>query len=170
MFDCIIMDLDGTCCDISHRLDTLEKIDAYHLAAKEPNYKPNVSIDILWNEFYNRAQNDSVIPQSLKGVSILNRNFRNLTYVTGRSESIRSMTSTWLKNRGFPPGRLFMRGATDHRPSTAVKVDLVKPFVGQRVLAVDDDPAILVEFHKLGFATMQSPHCWKSLVEDVSQV
>lgn len=154
------MDIDGTVADCSHRLPTLTRIDEWHLHPSS-----TISIDDLWKDFYYQANKDEPVVGSLRGVMVLVRNFKNLTYVTGRSGLIEQLTREWLFGHGFPNAPLVMRSETDNRPSVTVKKDLVQKFVGERILGVDDDPKILEMYHSLGFATLWAPYCWASLQE-----
>jgi hypothetical protein len=147
MFDVVLLDIDRTIANNNHRSDGL---------------MPNTQEE--WDKFYLACEHDTPIERSKMAVRSLCAwiQLSGLIYVTGRDEICRSQTGEWLRKHGYPPSTLLMRPRGDHRRSDLLKRDLVQPFIGRRVVGIDDEDSILVMYHELGFATMKAPNCWRS--------
>ena len=107
----IIVDIDGTIADISHRLPYLLKD------------KP------LWDEFYLACPNDKPIWGVIELVKLLFQNGKNLIFVTGRDELIREQTTAWIKEYvgiAVNETSLLMRKRKDNRPDEVVKKELLE--------------------------------------------
>jgi uncharacterized HAD superfamily protein len=169
-FDTLIIDIDGTIADNSHRQHVQNEIDQYLRGPKFSAKDADKILRELWNEFYRLAKDDVPVLGSLSGVKkLLGSDDKNLKcpaliYCTGREDSFRADTTSWLADQGFPLNVLLMRPTGDTRPSTVVKEHLLSylPKTNQ-VLAVDDEDRILSLFHTLGFATLKAPFCWERI-------
>jgi hypothetical protein len=160
-FDLLVLDIDGTLANLDHRL---------HLIATPPvrsklDHGIPPSTSERWDMFYKACKDDSVIEHALLGVRYLLPHAREMLYCTGRPVTYRDTTLEWLIQKGFPYGPLLMRPADSHASSIAVKASLLSVHRGKRVLSIEDDADNIEMMHKLGFATMLSPHCWKALHE-----
>lgn len=102
----IICDLDGTLCNVSHRV--------HHVVQKPKN----------WDAFYGAMCHDEIIP----AVELLLRTFEETTtqviFLTGRPDNYRNDTIGWLENHDFFDTVLFMRVAGDKRTDDIVKREI----------------------------------------------
>lgn len=112
----IIVDIDGTVADCSHRLHWIQ--------SKPKN----------WKAFYAGIEHDKPILHTLEVIrclamaedsyDLLNR----IVFCTGRSEEYRNVTRTWLVKNGGSwvlDCPLYMRSEGDHRPDYVVKEELL---------------------------------------------
>jgi phosphoglycolate phosphatase-like HAD superfamily hydrolase len=108
-----IFDLDGTLCDLSHRL---------HYIQQEPKD---------WDKFFAACERDEPIRETLAIAEALFGPYR-LAFLTGRPESIRAQTRDWLVKhcRGAAGSDLLMRPSGDHRPDYVVKRELLAQLRG----------------------------------------
>lgn len=92
----IIVDIDGTICDSSHR---------------------------EWHE-YDKVKDDKPIEAMQEALYVLNA-FYNIVYVTGRKKDSHEKTVNWLqKNIAIFEADLYMRQDNDTRPDAEVKRDI----------------------------------------------
>lgn len=102
----VICDIDGTICDLSHRLHFIENPpkswDAFHAACSD-----DLPIHAMRDILCRLIGDDAVF------------------YVTGRNEAIRRQTVDWLDKHGFPQGALFMRNGSDRRQDWEVKREIL---------------------------------------------
>ncbi len=116
----IIVDIDGTCADNTHRAHLLQEIvdsDLHRTAEDMKNDR--------WTQFYDLCDRD--VPM-LDIRSIVKRVGAqgNVVYLTGRVERIRAKTETWLRVHGFPEGKVLMRANDDYRPNAEFKLDTLE--------------------------------------------
>jgi hypothetical protein len=104
--DWIIVDLDGTVCDVKHR---------EHLALAKQ-----------WDAFNAACVNDTPRAAELLVVTMFYRYapYHRIAICTGRSEKYRFDTECWLVKYGVPYDLLFMRPVGDHRPDIVVKSEM----------------------------------------------
>lgn len=137
----IIIDLDGTLCDVSHRT---------HLVKQSP---PN------WPAFFDACTDDTPNPAVVALVSMAIQAHYAILYVSGRPETHRAQTQAWLSQHGLDYHRLLlMRPAGDYRPDAVVKRELFDRHIsGQyKVLFTVDDRAIVVKMWRdLGLTCFQ---------------
>lgn len=115
---CIIVDMDGTLSDCSHRV--------HH--AREKN----------WDAFHETIALDPPVPHVLMAV----RQFAILYEViisTGRPEQYRGITHHWLVDNGLRYTRLYMRSTGDWRPAAELKRDHL------RIIRETYDPWLVLE-------------------------
>lgn len=102
-----LFDIDGTLANIEHRL---------HFIQQE---KPD------WTAFYNDAASDSPIWEIVTVARCLQSEGQRIFMSTGRAESIRELTMTWLRKYRIPVEALYMRQNGDHREDFEVKSDII---------------------------------------------
>lgn len=112
----IIVDIDGTVADCTHRLWLIEK--------KPKDY----------NKFHDNCKYDEPIWPIVDMLRTLHRGGANLIYCTGRPISHLEETINWLDGHGLKNdyisssmsmiSGLYMRKAGDHRPDIIVKKEL----------------------------------------------
>lgn len=131
----VIFDIDGTLANAEHRL--------HHI--KDPAYWRGVPPRPDWDTFLSDelVALDTAIPQTWKLLEYIIESFDNrVLFITGRKESSRKMTTSWLLDQDcpirFPAASriqllgwpnpvptLYMRKNGDRRPSSTVKRELL---------------------------------------------
>jgi FMN phosphatase YigB (HAD superfamily) len=141
----IIVDIDGTIADISHRLHFIEK--------KRPKEKD-------WDGFYRACVNDEPISDMIDLIETLRLDNYKLIFVTGRSDRVRKETEEWL-GRFFDIGHeciVFMRADGDYRADYIIKKEIYERFI-RGDFAVDyvfeDRDQVVQMWRKLGLRTLQ---------------
>ncbi|MEU4193893.1 HAD family acid phosphatase [Kribbella sp. NPDC026611] len=134
-----VLDIDATLSDTSKRIHFLEK-------------KPKD-----WDSFFAHAKEDSVLDEGLAVATTLAAE-HEIVYLTGRPERLRRDTVKWLKDNGFPEGKLYMRGNTDRRPSMLMKLTRLNRLAEERPVAVlvDDDVKVIAAAEKAGYTVMRA--------------
>ncbi|WP_427894007.1 LNS2 domain-containing protein [Kribbella sp. GL6] len=134
-----VLDIDATLSDTSKRIHFIEQ-------------KPKD-----WDSFFVHAKDDAVLDEGLAVATTLAAD-HVIVYLTGRPERIRRDTETWLRDNGFPDGKVYMRGNTDRRPSMLMKLGRLKRLAEQRPVAVlvDDDVKVIAAAKKAGYAVMRA--------------
>lgn len=143
MKDIIICDLDGTLCDITHRL--------IHV-------KPKTKKD--WSAFFDGIRDDAVNEavhavlqawlneQDFEADTLVNDE-RKVVFCSGRPEHCRQDTLMWLINNYKGPvgdAYLYMRKDGDYRPDDVVKEEILHAHIDKdRVLFVLDDRQSVVD-------------------------
>lgn len=134
----MVFDLDGTLCNINHRLHYIqqEKKD--------------------WDSFFEACDSDSPrmpIVRLCRSLAMFNM----VIYVTGRRESTRKKTLDWLKLWNLPcdPNGLYMRGDGDYRPDHIIKPELVGNLLRKIDIVFEDRTAVVEAWRKLGITCLQ---------------
>ncbi len=160
----IIMDIDGTICDPSHRMFHLDNnpvtSDAWKCfldgACDDPVIEQGLA---LYNAF-----RDKVIPdKDFEGEVFLTPQYL-IGFVTSRNEAMRELTETWLFQKKFAGyDFLLMRKEGDHRKDYIVKeeilIEQIIPKYGKPFMVVEDNHDVIRD-------------CWKKngcYVIDISQ-
>ena len=142
MKDIIICDLDGTLCDITHRL--------IHV-------RPETKKD--WDAFFAGIPDDAVnvaVLRVLQEMTLGNCGCtygmsREIIFCSGRPERCRDDTVEWLRQANedsFDPDnyKLYMRKDGDYRPDDIVKQEILNEHIDKdRVLFVLDDRQQVVD-------------------------
>ena len=140
----IVVDLDGTLADCSHRIDFAhaKDWDSFHAACPE---------DPVFEDVKN-----AVISILSFGVNL------NVIICTGRNEKYRKQTTDWLSKHGFLPDVLLMRPDNDWSKDGELKTKLLSEHFGsleearRRVLFILDDRDSSVEgLRNAGFPVWQ---------------
>lgn len=127
----VIMDIDGTLSNPSHRL--------HLLPSGSHEGKP---VDTDWRAFFDAAAGDTPFPE----IRILNNKMAEtfpVFIVTGRSEDDRAATETWLRENDIRYDRLYMRPSGAHAPDTEIKKQIL-----ERLRAEGFEPLFAVEDRK----------------------
>lgn len=124
---CAVLDIDGVLADVRHRL--------HHLDSRPKD----------WAGFFGAMAEDGVLPEGLELARQIADEGHAVVYLTGRNESYRAVTQSWLEHHGFPAGRLVMRPDRDRRPARLFKPQALRGIAVRRevLLVVDDDPAVV---------------------------
>ncbi|TWD83804.1 putative acid phosphatase of HAD superfamily subfamily IIIB [Kribbella amoyensis] len=134
-----VLDIDATLSDTSRRIHFLDR-------------RPKD-----WNAFFAHAKEDAVLDEGLAVATTLAET-HEIVYLSGRPERLRRDTVKWLKDNGFPEGRIFLRGNTDRRPSAVMKLYRLKALRAERPVAVlvDDDVRVCDAAEKAGFTVLRA--------------
>jgi beta-phosphoglucomutase-like phosphatase (HAD superfamily) len=135
----LIVDLDGTLCDSSHR---------DHLAAQKE-----------WEEFHSLAFLDR--PKKLTGkiVNILEEQDWLIVACTGRNEKWRPATIAWLNTHGIAIDFVLMRPDDNYEPDHELKIRMAQEFIAplapKEWLVLDDREKVVEAWRNAGFT------CWQ---------
>lgn len=136
----IIVDIDGTLADCSHRR---------HFVEARPKD---------WPGFYAAMANDGWNEMVMHVVGLLSGHLEVLV-VTGRPDDHRDTTEQWLIDHpSFSYDELFMRKAGDFRPDTEVKREIYRREIAPHyeVVLVLDDRASVVDMWRA-----EGLQCWQ---------
>ncbi len=130
-----VFDIDGVVADVRHRLHWLER-------------RPKD-----WTAFFAAAAQDSSLAEGIDRVRAAEAE-HEIVWLTGRPNSLRAVTRTWLADRGLPVTELIMRGHRDFRPAPVLKLAELTALrkAGRQVeLFVDDDAKVIAAAEGAGF-------------------
>ena len=138
----VIVDLDGTLSDGTHRLHLLPTKDL-HLTES-------------WSEFNGAAIGDSPIQNTIDVVNALWKAGMLVIILTGRSDEVETDTMIWLDRHRVKYDYMIMRRASDNRKDTVIKEEVLRA-IGMKhiVCAFDDSPSVIKHFRSLGITTYQ---------------
>lgn len=138
----VIMDLDGTLSDGSHRLHMLPTKDL-HLTES-------------WREFNKAAKDDAPIENTIKVANALWESGMCVIILTGRSDEVAHDTYLWLRRHNVMFDYMIMRRAIDNRKDTVIKQEVLEEIGLENIVcAFDDSPSVIAHFRSLGITTYQ---------------
>lgn len=136
----IILDLDGTVADCTHRL--------YYIEGENRDY----------NSFFDSMVDDEPIHPIIDLVRTLALSQEYLIIaVTGRPITHLRQTHLWLTENFIPYHAIFMRPADDYRKDTVIKkeiLDMIRKEFGEPEFALDDRPDVLRMWRSEGIFTL----------------
>lgn len=138
----VLVDIDGTLADISHRVH---------------KYPKDTHDGEQWREFFRGVGADAIIEPVAEIVRGLFLQGHEIIVATARPEYIRYETTTWLKQHGIPCRELWMRVDNDIRSAPDIKRDMIYFLSGEgRMphLAIDDDPRNIEMFQYFEIKTL----------------
>lgn len=136
----IIVDLDGTLCDVEHRI--------HHVKGPKKN----------WKAFNESIIHDNCYEWCFELIRAMRAQNYKIIFVTGRSEDCRKDTTDWLAKHKVQFDHLYMRGLRDFREDSDVKEDLYKDHIGlhfQTLFVVDDRKSVVERWRKMGLTCLQ---------------
>ena len=137
----IIIDLDGTLCDVSHRV---------HFVKEQP---PN------WPAFFDACADDTPNAAVVALYRAMLTSYHQIIYVSGRPETHRRHTEVWLeRHRLNGHTALLMRPTDDYRPDTEIKRELFGKYISGRytiLFTVDDRSSVVKMWRDLGLTCFQ---------------
>lgn len=149
-----IIDIDGTLANNAHR--------DHHLKKKPAD----------WDSFLepSAVAKDTVIEGSKRGMEKLQALKVDMIFLTGRNESLRETTATWLHNNfGVMPNDewLLMRPLGNLLKPTEYKKEQLQRLVttldrNRGLLFIDDDPYVWDLYEPYGLV-LKAPDCWSSM-------
>jgi uncharacterized HAD superfamily protein len=136
----IIVDLDGTLCDVDHRV--------HHVQGKNKN----------WKEFNELMIHDELNHWCFELMEAMSSRGYKIIFVTGRGEAFRSPTEAWLKKHKVTYEHLYMRSLVDYREDSDVKEDIYFNMIEQKyrvLFVVDDRKSVVERWRKLDLICLQ---------------
>lgn len=136
----IIVDLDGTLCDVEHRV--------HHVKSNPKN----------WHMFNQLIVHDSLNHWCFELIEAMAARGYQIYFVTGRAEDTRASTEAWLKKHNISYHQLYMRALLDRREDADVKEDIYKSIVepvAQVLFIVDDRKSVVERWRKLELTCLQ---------------
>ena len=139
MTQTVIVDIDGTLADLTHRL--------HHVTNGNRR----------WDLFETGVVDDKPITQIIDLVRALFHTYR-IVLVSGRSDATREATEAWLDKHSVPYLELHMRRAGDHRQDFIIKEEILDDLIknGHDIaFVVDDRPSVVAMWRKRGITCLQ---------------
>lgn len=136
----IIVDLDGTLCDVEHRVEFVK------MSPKN------------WKEFNDRMIHDPINHWCLELILAMKEQHYQIIFVTGRGEDYRAHTEQWLKKNLVPYDALFMRKQNDFREDDDVKETLYRENIEENyqvLFVVDDRQSVVKRWRELKLICLQ---------------
>lgn len=137
----IIIDLDGTLCNVSHRT---------HFVKTTP---PN------WPAFFDACTLDTPNPAVVALYDMARNAGHTILYVSGRPETHRAQTVAWLEAHGVDVyAELLMRPAGDYRQDAIIKRELFDRHISGKygiLFTVDDRAVVCKMWRELGLTCFQ---------------
>lgn len=140
MINAIIVDIDGTLADCSHR--------RHYVETKPKN----------WAAFYAGIADDTPVPIVRDLIEDWRRRGAEALLVSGRPDEHRLTTLRWLEKHGVEVRDLYMRRTGDYRPDTDVKREIYFNQIEPRYrvqLVLDDRASVVKMWRSCGLT------CWQ---------
>jgi phosphoglycolate phosphatase-like HAD superfamily hydrolase len=146
-----VLDIDGVLADVRHRL--------HHVERSPKN----------WDAFFAEMADDGALEEGLAAARELSAAGHRIVYLTGRNESYRGLTQSWMTQHGLPEGRLVMRRDADRRPARQFKPAALRRIgaEGTIVTVVDDDAAVVAVLRRDGWPVFHAT--WMGSAPDQQQ-
>jgi predicted kinase len=141
MTTAILCDLDGTLCEIGHRLHFVQD------GARD------------WDAFFDAIPFDDLcdpIAEILTG--FFEQGEHKILLVSGRPEKCRQMTIAWLEKHDVPYDELYMRPDNDSRPDHVVKAQILDGLMRdgyEPFLVIDDRQSVVDMWREKGLTCLQ---------------
>ena len=138
----IIVDLDGTLCNIEHR--------RHHVATPEGVKKD-------WEAFYQGIPNDTIHRWCEELVWKMSVDY-HIIFVTGRPNNYINLTQDWLGRHELQWAPLLMRKEGDFRPDNVVKKEIYEIHIKDHydvLFCVDDRQQVVDMWRELGLTCLQ---------------
>lgn len=136
----IIVDLDGTLCDVNHRV--------HHVKGHKKNWK--AFNELMVHDELNHWCFELMEGMQAKGYKIL--------FVTGRGEAYREHTEAWLFKHQVRYEYLYMRALIDYREDSDVKEEIYRNLIEphyQVLFVIDDRDSVVTRWRELDLTCLQ---------------
>jgi hypothetical protein len=138
----IMVDLDGTLCDASHRV--------HHVQNKPKN----------WDAFYAGMGEDEIVSAVASVLHMSRLAGLHIVYLTGRPDNYRTLTEEWLQAHALltDDSSLIMRRAGDFRTDDIVKCELYQAEVEPMydiTFVLEDRARVVKMWRELGLVCFQ---------------
>ena len=138
----LIVDLDGTLCEIAHRL---------HFISDTTKNKD-------WKSFYLNMAADDVNEWCYSIIKLFSEDGVAILYVTGRPDTYKQVTLNWLRQNACPINGIYMRSASDSREDFVVKKEIyeneIKPSYNV-LFCLEDRASVTKMWRSLGLVCLQ---------------
>ena len=137
--EAVIVDIDGTISNISHRV--------HHVIGKNKN----------WNAFSELMDRDLPITKNINRIAYKFGSEYKILFVSGRSQKYKKKTEKWLSDYFYTDEYLlFLRKDNDKRPSFEIKRDILNNLRKKFIIkyAIDDNEKDLKMYEKEGLETI----------------
>ena len=142
VFGCVVVDLDGTLCNVEHRV--------HHAANKD------------WDLFHSGLSDDTVNESVAMIINNLPHSIK-LIACTGRNERYRNQTIEWLLKNDIIFDEILMRPNDNFSPDYVLKIKMIVDFFDgnidiakeQIICCLDDRDKVVEAFREAGF------NCWQ---------
>lgn len=138
----IISDLDGTLCNIDHRVQFAQQRD--------------------WANFHTRSIHDPAHKEVLWLLRTMVPTHAVVLFLTGCTDTYRLERQAWIEQQGFAKHdyHLLMRPASNRQPDTELKPKLLKDFLNYNkqyipLFILEDRDAVVAQWRLLGY------NCWQ---------
>lgn len=137
----IIVDLDGTLCNVEHR--------QRHLEGKRKD----------WKAFANEYKSDTINEWCRTIIYAMGANAScAIILLTGRNECYRRGTEEWLQRNGVPYSFLLMRQNKDFRADSIIKKEIYEKHIEPNhdvIFCIDDRQQVVDMWRSLGLTCLQ---------------
>lgn len=136
----IIVDLDGTLCDVEHRV--------HHVRSNPKN----------WKAFNQGMDEDKSYFWCMELIAAMKDRGYKILFVTGRDENFRDKTSQWLLRHKVAYDALFMCKVGDFREDSDVKEEIYLNYIARRnevLFVVDDRKSVVERWRELKLTCLQ---------------
>ena len=140
--DWVVWDLDGTLCEVGHRV--------HHAQAGE------------WEEFHKNCINDPPVQELVDLFKSMHEVGYHSVVLTGRTDNHRIRTNEWLINQGIWPEAILMRPEFDYSSDVELKPRLLEDYFGSKEevlarvrLVFDDRGKVVQALRDYGLKVMQ---------------
>lgn len=136
----IIVDLDGTLCDVEHRVPQIR--------GEHKN----------WNNFHELLIHDELNHWCFELIEAMSARGYKIIFITGRPENYRASTENWLKKHNLKYEHLYMRAVLDFREDSDVKENIYFELVEasyQVLFVVDDRKTVVDRWRELKLICLQ---------------
>ena len=136
----VVVDIDGTIANCEHRV---------HHLLQEPKD---------WDSYFSKCDGDEPIQPIIDIVRSFYLGDWEVIFCTGRRDSERGKTETWLNRNCLIFGTLLMRKTGDHRHDTIIKPELLaRAGITPKNTAfiLEDRNSVVKKWRELGFTCLQ---------------
>ncbi|MDD0852077.1 HAD family acid phosphatase [Halobacteriovorax sp. GB3] len=136
----IIVDLDGTLCDLKHRV--------HHVEGETKD----------WKSFNSKIPYDELNKWCLDLMKAMKKADHKIIIVTGRSEGTKEMTAVWLSKYQVPYDALYMRPSKDQSEDSDVKEAIYNNHIKDHysvTFVVDDRLSVVKRWREMGLVCLQ---------------
>lgn len=123
-----------------------------------------------WDAYHAQGINDKPIKEIIQLVQALNSAAWTIAAVTGCSDTFRDQIMKWMIYNRVPVDVLLMRKKGDFRPTSEVKLELVKtefPKISlNQFVLIDDRDDICTAFREIGITALQ---CYKRIQNETTK-
>lgn len=137
MKNIVIIDLDGTLCDTTHR---------DHLIS-------GAGTD--WDAFHSELHNDKPYEETVKFIEAMNNLGMTIIALTGRMEKFRKQTVDWLIKHEILIDDLWMRGNDDYRKAFEIKRERIINIKDSILVVLDDNDKVVEALRNEGLRVWQ---------------